>query len=510
MLSEPAQEKVYVYEASKTTPLKQSRLLGWGKEVGLVLALLGVALGLRLYGLTRNSLWLDESSDLLRAYNLNFLDTLTVHEPYLNHPPLYFPIMHLWAKSFGLGEIAVRMFSVVMALATLPLIYLLVKHWLNRNVALIATLLLGVAPLHLFWSQSVRPYSWYTLMVVISMALIWLISEKPLQNWRWVAYGFSAVLLLYAQYSSFHVIFAQVLFLAIVLNRNTAALLRLGITLVLLGLSFVPWLGNFMEQAQAGPAFYLNFTGPSQITETIEAFASWDIPNSYVYLTGGVFLPLFVLGLIWLWKNQARLGWFLLNWCLLPVITSWLSSLLRPNFLVRYMVFCLPAFLIIVAVGIWSLYSRGRLLAYAALVLVVGLNMISYLNYSKNYNYQNWRGIVNYIVENRQEGDVIFLATPEGYTREPFDYYYRYQLGSPGNMPRNVLPTQVTPEMVAKLFNGPKRVWMLASYDNNDNIVWATETVKSKIPSEFKPVYNKEYPASEQGTLALTLWVKNG
>jgi hypothetical protein len=356
------------------------------------------------------------------------------------------------------------------------------------------------------------------------MCLALLVSEKPLQNWVWVAYGVSATAVIYTHYLGFHVLLSQGIFLLVVLRKVRGSLLRLGITYMLVGVAFLPLLDTFLQSNNTAPTSYLVNLGPTQLIETIEAFSSWFIPTSYVFIIGAVFVPLYLFGLIWLWKNQFSLAILLVCWSLLPVLSSWLLSFIRPNFAIRYFIFCVPAFLLMVAVGIWRLQKPWRFAPYLLLILAVALNLSSYSNYNKNYINQDWRGLVNYIVANRQEGDFVLIDSSYRYLLKPFDYYYRYQLGSPGNLERHSLPIdyslkyyslnlipplQKTPaELIADMYRGRQRVWVVSKLNDANGVWLEPENEYNIVPPEFKRTFYRELRSTEQGTIAFALYEK--
>lgn len=524
MVSRLIDKKIYIaYTAEKLLKLKESKLVQVWWEAGAVFVLLGMALILRLHNLTRLSFWFDDAFHIYIAHELRFFETLTYFTPTNVHPPLIYPVLHLWVKYIGVSEFAIRMLSVIMGMTTLVVVYFMARHWLNRKLAMTSLLLLVVSPLHLYWSQSVRPYAWFTLLVTISMLLTLLASERPYQNWVWVAYGLSLVVMIYLHYLTLHVIFCQAIFLLIVLYKNGGGLLRLGITLASVAIAFLPWFDNFLIHSRSGTVNYLaGNIGPEQMVKAVEGFSSWFSPAELVYLVGAVFLPLYIFGLGWLWQNQRKLAILLANWSLLPLLTSWLSSQLRPNFMPRYFIFCVPAFLIIVAAGICASSKVSMRIApimpYLLLGLAVGLNLIACNNYNDHYRSQNWRGMVNYIVKNHQKDDLILFTNPYGYAVAPFDYYYAYNLGSPGQMERRSVPHDYFPrlpqpdsrktvrEMVVDLVKNRRRVWVVSIF--NDSGKWGYENVTKNIPSSFKSVYYKEYLSTEQGKIAFALYVK--
>src|SRR5207302_11094533 len=64
---------------------------------------------------------------------------------------------------------------------------------------------------------------------------------------------------------------------------------------------------------------------------------------------------------------------FLLFWLIFPAVFTVVISIARPTFLARYLVFCLPALILLAAVGLARL-SKSWLLA-PVLLLFVALSM---------------------------------------------------------------------------------------------------------------------------------------
>jgi uncharacterized membrane protein len=511
-------EKVYVYSAPTTE--RGLKLLKIGREYGPVLLLIMLALGLRLFNLAHNPIWFDESFDVYISQELSFSETLTYFYPYNLHPPLIYPILHLWQKVMGLSEAGVRSFSVVSAIGTLLLVYLTVRRSLkSQKLALTGLLLVAISPLHIYWSQSIRPYAWFGLLVAFSMYCLLLVNEKPLQNWRWALYCLSVILMLYATYLSFHAIAAQLIFLAIVLFKNWKALARGVVTFLVAGIAYLPWLGHFFEHSKnTGNSYLADNRSLTRLIDALNYFSSWDIPISYLSLTGAVFLPLYLLGLVWLWQNKRVMALFWGCWSVVPLITAWLSSQINPNFEPRFFVFCIPAFLVTVGVGAWSLQNNFQLAPNIALVLILGLNLVSYVNYNSSYKNQDWRGLVDDLIVNHKDGDLVLMGNPDGYIITAFDYYYVYQRGAPGNLERDALPrnffrdrnkpveAKSWKQRVEEKFQNRDRVWLVRFYDGNTKLM--EDQILKNIPENFHPAFYKEYYSTEQGTISLTLYAK--
>ena len=74
-------------------------------------------------------------------------------------PPLYYLLLNLWTRVAGTSDLALRLFSVLWALAAFPLIWLLAERIGGRPAALSSALLYAVAPLSLYYSVEGRMYA---------------------------------------------------------------------------------------------------------------------------------------------------------------------------------------------------------------------------------------------------------------------------------------------------------------------------------------------------------------
>ena len=123
-----------------------------------------LALGLRLARLAFQPLWWDEgwslyfaTTDVGAMLNLTAVDI---------HPPLYYLLLHLWTLLLGPSPLAVRLLSVLVGTATVPLLYATGRRLLGERGGLLAALLLAISPFHVYYSQEVRMYGLVTLLGV--------------------------------------------------------------------------------------------------------------------------------------------------------------------------------------------------------------------------------------------------------------------------------------------------------------------------------------------------------
>ncbi len=163
------------------------------RRVFLVLLTLIVGLGayLRLANLGGPSLWLDEILHLRIAQSL-------VDEPWYRHltgvremsggtenGAVYYGLQILGQK-LAPGETGARLFPAILGILMLPLMARV--GWLLGGplVALTATFLLAVSPLHVYFSREGRPYY---LLMALALVLLWLLLREGTRRDVGIAYA---------------------------------------------------------------------------------------------------------------------------------------------------------------------------------------------------------------------------------------------------------------------------------------------------------------------------------
>ena len=154
--------------------LKEGKLPGFRATVIVLLILLGLLL--RIVRLPFQPLWWDEGYSVWFAtHSLAQIAALTAQDI---HPPFYYALLHGWAALLGTGPAALRLLSVIVGVVTIPLLYLVARRMLSARAALLATLLLTISPLHIYYSQEVRMYGLVALLSVGILAAAWRVFQQ--------------------------------------------------------------------------------------------------------------------------------------------------------------------------------------------------------------------------------------------------------------------------------------------------------------------------------------------
>lgn len=152
----------------------------WSAREALVLAaIVVVGAAVRLYGLGRDGLWLDETQTMTFA-------RMTLPDLWreLHHDvqaPLFFVLVGPVVDVLGPSELGVRLLPCLIGVATIPFVYVVARRIgpPQSHAAPICAALLALSPMHIAYSREARGY---TLLMLLSCAVLlasWLLDDRP-------------------------------------------------------------------------------------------------------------------------------------------------------------------------------------------------------------------------------------------------------------------------------------------------------------------------------------------
>jgi mannosyltransferase len=378
-----------------------------------------LAAALRFHSLAAKPFWFDEgvSVAIARLDWYNFVRILWRREANMS---LYYLLLHFWLD-FGGSEFFVRSLSVLLAIASVPVIYLLGRRLFGSRVGLIAAALLAVNAYHVQYSQDARSYSLMVFLCLLS-SLYFLKCLSELSQRNRVAYIVSSTLAVYAQFFSLLLVIAHWLSLRMLDRGQVPRQIR----------NDWRWIALLSSPVLAFAA--TTGTGPLRWVQRPSLKDVWVFA---LHLTGngGPWLLIAcvascLLALLAVWRTFSlwRVPWdpwryrFLACWLVFPIALTLALSLVKPLFVARYFVFCLPALLLLVACGIARL--RPALMA-PALLLVLVLSFRGTTGYYKkdvDIQRDDWRAATRYLLDHAQSGDALLFHVPMG--RMPYEFYH--------------------------------------------------------------------------------------
>jgi mannosyltransferase len=385
------------------------------QEWSLLLVITYVAGMLRCMHLTARGLNLDEgfSAFLAQTSGTNFVGLLWRSE--LNMA-LYYALLRVWVQ-FGHNELVIRLFSVLLATATVPVVYFLGKRLFDSRTGLIAGLLLAVHPFHFALAQSARSYALVILMVCLASFFFLRGLSRPSAG-NWTAYALLAAAAVYSHFFALLVIVAHAASLAFLLRRSVPwkwllmawsllALLLLPVAVFLLGhrdAANVSWVGTLrFEQAR-----YVLYSLTLSKYRWLGYAVAWALAVWYTFRRPA--------------GQSAWPFWFTASWLVVPPAITIAGSLLQPMLVERYLAVCISAAVLLAGDGIARVAQRRLAVGAGLLLLIVFYSASSIRFYVRQAEFdENWREATAFVMAEAHSGDEVVVM--EGLPRVVFDYY---------------------------------------------------------------------------------------
>ncbi|MFH1929338.1 MAG: glycosyltransferase family 39 protein [Chloroflexota bacterium] len=415
----------------------------------VLLGLIVVSFGLRIWRIEAKSIWWDESLSLYRAqHDLPYVLSNRIDFPGAEttdlHPPLYFVLLHFFIRLAGESDLALRFPSVCWATALVPLLYIVGKRWWGRGVGLWAAGLGAVSPFYLWYAQEARMYTMVTCLGLLSAYVLGRALEGGRRSW-YITFVILAAAMLYTHYFAFLLLAFEGLawLLGTLRNRRWRSIW----VFALVGAMCLPLLGYAVYRLASGPEMGRVYVPLFSILgDSLNSFAlGLSVRMWQVYPLDLLFLVMYVLGV---WSSSADHEWqgtqrrfFLLGYVFVPILGLYLSSLVKPFYMgSRYVIIASPGFYLGVAAGLnFLLHHRGRFVAVlsvlCSLLLFAGIGYSTY-NYFFDEHYgtkEDHRSSARYVEAHGRPGDLVVVDAPEN--MPAFRHYYGGELpaiGLPG------------------------------------------------------------------------------
>lgn len=383
----------------------------------LVAALLAIFLITSIH-LTRESLWDDEGYTMgiirdssappesLRA-SLQFIfsslsNTLMRVRTVDVHPPLYYVTLDAWTLVAGHSIYAVRLYSALWGLIALVATYAAGRRlFQDHRLAVIAVLTLGTASFFVYYTREARMY---TMLMALAALSMWAYARWMQQQTvrRALLYGVLMALLLYTHYAAVFVILAQVIHWLIFVKKGnlrvTPAFFRALIPYTTAILVFALWVPSALAQ-------YRIHGGPGGLPLA----SDWNtVAALLVLLTNGYvwfYAIIVILTFVYARHYQNSLSLVILWMVVLPVALLLFNGAVRPMFQMRYIIPILPAFALLIALGIQNLFSLRfftpfRTLRFVLLAFFLYLQLSTYSWFWPNK--PTWENSVQQMVTERK------------------------------------------------------------------------------------------------------------
>ena len=376
-----------------------------------------LALFLSFNNLDARSVWLDEAVSI-RIASLDWSDFWGFLVRKEANMGLYYFLLKFWVI-LGKNELAVRSLSAVCSAGTVPIIYLIGKRLFDVRVGVTAAWLIAANAFFIRYAQETRAYGLLILLVSVSSYLFLECLENSTKI-KWAMYLIISVLAVYTHFFALLVPLCHAASIPF-LNRKDVKWRSVVVCIGLFGLSVAPLL-LFILTRDSGQVDWIAPLNLLSLPGLFFAFSGLvDLLAVALYL---IFFPLGLAGLSVRCRGAAdsRERWhyaFLLLWLTLPIILVVLISLVKPLFVSRYFIICLPPFILISALGLARIKERWSYLAWSSVAVIISINSV-YTSYHVVKG-ADWRSATRFVLASSRPDDVVI--TYRDYQTIPFDYY---------------------------------------------------------------------------------------
>lgn len=354
--------------------------------------LLGLALVLRLVFINQ-SLWLDEGIEALALMGRQGPLMLYALADY--QPPLYHLIGYVTTHLLGFSEFVLRLPSLLSGVLTVYFVYKLAEKIIDKKGAMIAGLLAATNPLLIYYSGEGRTYAMTAFFVSASIYYFIDLTEHRSKKSLFLYFLFTTFYIWTSYLSWF--LFVAIGLYALIKKRYDLVLVH-----CLSGLTLLAWLPSFLASLQVG-----QYTRSLSVAwGMVVGGLSWkSLPLTWVkfvigrisfdnnYLYGGIVLMLAGLHALVLSHSKRDRIKLLLLWLIIPITLGLLTASILPVYSYFRVLFVLPAYLIILALGLKQMpkFFTLSLLALNFIFLTISWT-------TPNFRHEDWRSLTQDIL----------------------------------------------------------------------------------------------------------------
>ena len=466
----------------------------------LLLLIILLAFALRVYHLDTQSIWYDEGLSIQLAQQ-DPAQAIALSAT-TDHPPLHTLLLGAWMRVAGESDFVVRYLSVFCGVLVVVLTYALGELY-DKRTGLIASGLMALAPLAVYYSQETRGYMLLTALILIATLAALRLINGDRRKRIWFVYIASMTLALYTHYFAAFAWAAMSVGYVILdltdFRKPVRSLAHWLLAQFIILVCFLPWIPNAIAQAGSNATYF-----PGRVTwdtvfgETWRAFSVGEWGD--MSLLGWLWLALIVFGvvaslIIHRDTRQRSVIIFSLTLLIIPLLLMSGLAWLKPKFAPRYLLPSLPAFMTLASVGITILIDgmQTRYCRWASIgvVLSLALPLASIGSLLRLYTdpalaRPDVRSVVQYIEAAEQPTDAILLIG--GHQAPAFNHYYR---GSATviPLPPDLLPAAQSPldahvlSQLKTIVQEHPRVWLVqwqSALSDPTNVVEDTLVATSK------------------------------
>ena len=435
------------------------------------------------------------------------------------HPALWRVTATSWANAFGDAEPVTRYLSTLLTLLALALVYRLGADLFDRQVGLIATLILGAVPFYQFYGHELRPYSALALCTagILVTFLRWLRHQNFTYALLYVMFGAAA---LHVHNFALYVLAAQGLVFLVLVRWDRGVYVRAFGLFFAIGLAYSPWVLAILHGALVTNEGGIDYGLPS-------SWRGFELLNQNLqglpaFLLPGLLIPVGLVYPFYKFRAEYRVPalrfdpewrrWYLIGHTVAILLAAFVGNLVMANLTPRNMMILVPALAVLGGFLIRAFQWRLRLVLVLAFV---GMALFVFHPYSPNIPF---RQIVAFMDESYEPGDRVVTNLnhhgvsstamtyalidwlPAGIPKENIFNFIEPEIRATFAVPPEVIPPvyrDATPETLAQFeafLAETDRVFFIDYYGSPlYSLTPLTEPFVAILERDFEPVREKTW-----------------
>ena len=390
-----------------------------GNNFALFLLVFATHFGFKIMYLNNSGFWYGEAFNLF--YSEQDWGLIKHNSDWNRNAPLYYYFLSIWRNLFGIGEVAIRLSSVIFSSLSAAMLYILLRKHFSGVAAFIALILFTFSNDMYAVSQEANVNSIIVFLVTASFYFFFKIIDKK-SVLSIILLGLCNFLMVYGLYVTIIIPIMQVLITLIFFRRQIFAPTGIAflITVLLLVLRVTPKSMNLIFHPEKGkelaePTFYYL------------KFICCLLFNGEIFFW--IFCGMCVLSIFWLFFTK-RLIYIekLKNIKFASIVLVGIGGIfgcfylyfLMPDFSKNYFLFVLPFSYALIAI-LASKFDNEMRYAIVGTIIFLGLCTFTKMNLDvkKSMDYRNAMGVVKNL---QKPGTLVLVETRDvGFL---FAYYY--------------------------------------------------------------------------------------
>lgn len=250
---------------------------------------------------------------------LEILDSIITYSP--DHVPLFFLLSGGWASLVGWTQLALRMFSLLLAVMMIAWLYRFGADVFDRRSGLIASALMGTSAYLMLHFHDFRMYPLLLLLGIIHSWLYWRLAHGQLSGKLvWVLFAVSALALVYT-HSTALVLFAGLGAYHLSIARRSLRWVNVIVGWAIAAIIYIPYLSSLLTGIQDAAQTLNEKTAAASVDQLVATFLLL-LSNGSTWLLS---LLVMLLAIALLRKRDAALSHYLL----IPM--AMLAAIIVPN-----------------------------------------------------------------------------------------------------------------------------------------------------------------------------------